>query len=69
MLVVLNDEIFNMDKADKIACTSIKNKDKTIYNISFFRDFGEYEYVSFKSKEERDKEWKRIKITINSWYV
>jgi len=66
VLVILNDEAFNMDRYD-----SIRPMDKDELHkerISFFRDGVEHEHSEFDSKSERDAEWERIKISINDWY-
>ena len=66
MLIVLNDEIFNMGKFD-----SIKSMDKEgcyPYRIAFFRKQMELDYASFKSKSDMDNEWARICETVSRWY-
>lgn len=64
MLVVLNNEIFNMSRYDSIKpVVSVGN-----YRIAFFRENEQVNYVTFSSKEERDNEWERIKSAVNEWY-
>ena len=66
MLVILNNEAFNMDRFDTIRPM---DKDDTYKDrISFFKDGGEHEYAAFDSVAARDAEWERIKVSINEWY-
>jgi len=69
MLVVLNDEIFNMDRFDFIRPMPKSDMHGDKDRIAFFRDGEMREYCSYDSAAKRDADWERIKDCVNNWYT
>lgn len=66
MLVVINNEVFNMDRFDTVRPTDAAGHYKD--RISFFRGSEEAEYAAFDTKAARDAVWKTITNSIEDWY-
>lgn len=66
MHVHIKGQIFNMDRFD--SCVPLAAKGDYPHRIAFIRDNEEWEYASFESKDDLDKEWKRIVRMVDSWY-